>query len=272
MPDFNNPEEMHKQYGIAANLNARAALHQLFSTNKLGWSNWVFQNYSLRPGQTVLELGCGNGGIWAGRAAQMPPIKLVLSDFSEGMLRTAQENISGIPGTEYRVIDAQNIPCPDASFDIVIANHMLYHVPDIDRALREIARVLRPGGTLYATTVGRGTYRELTDLLAQFDPAIDFAQDAITEAFGLESGEEKLRRHFASLEIRRYPDSLHVTRAQPLIDYVLSSQGIGNVNDIVTGERAAQFGQYIECIIARDGAINISKDAGMFVARKAGQE
>jgi len=270
MPNSNTREELQKQYGTASNLNSRAALHQLFSTNKLGWSNWVFQNYGLRPGQAVLELGCGSGGMWTGRAAQIPPAaSLVLSDFSAGMLCAAKENTRGIPGIEYMVIDAQDIPCPDASFDVVIANHMLYHVPDIGKALAEIARVLRPGGALYATTIGRENLRELIDLLYQFDPAIDFAQEAITDAFGLESGADKLRGRFVSVEVRRYSDSLHVTRAQPLIDYVLSSQGIGNVNDIVIGEKAALFGRYIESIIARDGAIDISKDAGMLVARKA---
>jgi SAM-dependent methyltransferase len=199
----------------------------------------------------------------------MPQVHLVLSDFSEGMLRAAMEATRSIPGVEYMVIDAQDIPCPSASFDAVIANHMLYHVPDIEKAISEITRVLKPGGTLYATTLGRGTHRELIGLLVRFDPAIDFAQDAIIDAFGLESGEARLRRHFARVEVRRYPDSLHVTQARPLIDYVLSSQGIGNVNDVVTGEKAALFGQYIEGIIARDGAIDISKDAGMLIARKA---
>jgi len=211
-------------------------------------------------------MGCGNASLWADRAKQLAGLRLVLSDFSQGMLRAAREKTHGLPGIEYRVIDAQDIPFQDVSFDTVIANHMLYHVANIDKALGEIARVLKPGGTFYATTLGRGTYRELIDLLYQFDPAIDFAQDAITDAFGLESGEVKLRRYFTSVEIRRYPDSLHVTQAQPLIDYVLSSQGIGNVNEIITGERVAQFSRYIEDTLARDGSIDISKDAGMFIA------
>jgi len=267
MPNFNDSGEMQKQYATAQNLNARAALHARFSTNPIGWNNWVFKQYGLRPGLSVLELGCGSAGMWRGRAGELSGIKLLLSDFSAGMLDAARENTRGLPGVSYEQIDAQDIPYPDASFDMVIANHMLYHVPDIGRALGEIARVLKPGGRLCATTLGEGNMKELTELLYQFDPAIDFAQDGITGAFGLESGGAKLRRHFARAEVRRYPDSLHVTQARPLVDYVLSSRGIGNVNDIVTGEKAARFARYIEDIIARDGAIDVTKDAGMFIAR-----
>jgi len=269
MPNFNNSDELQKQYATAQNLNARASLHALFSTNKQGWNNWVFQQYGLRPDMSILELGCGNGGIWQGRADEIRGVKLLLSDFSAGMLDAARENTRGLPGVSYAQIDAQEIPRPDASFDMVIANHMLYHVPDIERALGEIARTLKPGGRLCATTLGEGNMPELTGLLHRFDPAIDFAQDAITRAFGLESGRARLRKHFTHVELRRYEDSLHVTQPQPLIDYVLSSRGIGNVNDVVAGEKAARFARYIEEIIEREGAIDITKDAGMLLAQKA---
>jgi len=267
MPSFNSTHKMQKQYATAKNLNTRATLHLMFSTNPLGWNNWVFQQYDLRPGISILELGCGSASMWKGRAGELKGVKLLLSDFSEGMLEAARDSTSEFPGASYEQIDAQDIPHPDTSFDIVIANHMLYHVPDIDKALGEIARVPKPDGTLFATTLGAENMRELTELLHEFDPAIDFAQDGITDAFGLESGEARLRRYFSSVEVRRYPDSLHITQARPLIDYVLSSQGIGNVNEILVGEKAVSFARFIEEIVARDGAVDITKDAGMFIAR-----
>jgi len=257
MPNFNNSEEMQKQYGTAQNLNTRAALHARFSTNPLGWNNWAFQQYGLRPGQSVLELGCGSAGMWQGRAEALQGVKLLLSDFSQGMLDAARENTHGLPGVAYQVIDAQDIPHPGASFDAVIANHMLYHVPDIDKALGEIARVLKPGGTFFATTLGAENMRELHELLRRFYPESGHLRDAFTAAFRLENGADQLRGHFAHVELRRYPDSLHVTRAQPLVDYVLSMVGM---------EDASEFARHIEGIIAREGAIDIPKDAGMFIA------
>ena len=256
MPNFNDNQEMQKQYATAQNLNTRASLHALFSTNKLGWNNWVFEQYCLRPYLSVLELGCGSAGMWAGRAGELRGVRLLLSDFSQGMLQTARENTRGLPGISYECIDAQDIPHPEASFDIVIANHMLYHVPDIDKALGEFLRALKPGGTLYATTLGNANMKELYDMLRRFYPESDRARQSFTAAFRLENGAAQLHRHFAHVELRRYEDSLHITQAQPLVDYVLSS-GMEDVD---------AFARHVEEIIARDGAIGITKDAGMFIA------
>jgi len=265
--NFNNTNEMKQQYGTSQNLNSRIRLHQLYSTNPLGWASWVFSHYRLAPNQRILELGCGSATIWPAHAAQLPGgIQLVLSDFSEGMLDTAKVNTSELDGVQYQVIDAQFIPYDDNTFDIVIANHMLYHVPDIDKALAEIKRVLKPSGIFYATTIGNDNLKEMIDLLHDFDARIDLAQDAVTAAFGLESGEAKLSKHFSSVQMNRYEDTLHITEAQPLIDYILSSQGIGNITEIVCGETVLRFEQYIHTLFAARSYIDIVKDAGIFIA------
>jgi len=269
MTNLNNLEEMKKQYGTADNLNSRMLLHQLFSTNKLGWTKWVFQNYALKPNQTVLELGCGNAATWRENAQLVPNgIKLTLSDFSSGMLDAARQNTAELGFVDaYAVIDAQSIPFSDDAFDIVIANHMLYHVPNVRMALMEVARVLKPHGVFYATSIGKDNMRELVSLLHDFDPGMDFAQDAILNAFGLESGKALLAQVFDSVEVRRYEDSLHVTQPKPLVDYILSSQGMGNVNEIIVGDRVQAFHEYVKALIANDGAIDIQKDAGIIISR-----
>ena len=267
MLNFNNTEEVRKQYGTPGNLNSRAQLHQLYSTNKTGWSKWVFDNYRLGQNQCVLELGCGTGGVWAENADKIPSgTKLTLSDFSPGMLEAAKKNTNGLSFVEYQIIDAQDIPFDADSFDIVIANHMLYHVPDIERALNEIARVLKADGIFYATTIGNNNMRELTSLLHNYNSAIDFAQGSVTSSFGLESGKEILEHHFGSVEVRKYEDSLHITEPQPLIDYVLSSTGIGNVCDVIHGEKVKQFENYVFEIFWKEGCVDIEKDVGIFVS------
>jgi len=267
MPNFNTTSEMQKQYATDKNLNARAALHAQFSTNKQGWGNWVVAQYDIQPGMRILELGCGNGTMWSGRA--LPEnAELVLSDFSEGMLAAAKANTTSLPRVEYRVIDAQDIPFGDGEFDIVIANHMLGHVPVLHRALAEIARVLKPGGRFYATTLGKGNLAEMITLLTEFDARIDFAMEGLTDAFGLETGGAKLARHFSAVETRRYEDSLHITEAQPMIDYILSSQGIGNVNDIIAGDGVDRFAAYVNGIFAKNGFFDVMKDAGIFISTK----
>ena len=268
MPNFNTTSEMQKQYATDKNLNARAALHALYSTNKQGWGNWVVEQYDIQPGMRILELGCGNGTMWSGRT--LPEgVELVLSDFSEGMLEAAKANTAHLSRAEYRVVDAQDIPFDDGVFDIVIANHMLYHIPDADKALAEIARVLKAGGLFYATTLGNDNFKEMIALLTAFDARIDLALDAVTRTFGLETGGAKLAHHFAAVETRRYEDSLHITEAKPMIDYILSLQGIGNVNDIIAGDEVARFAAYVNGIFDKNGFFDVTKDAGMFMATKS---
>lgn len=269
MQNFKDTTEMKEQYKTDKNLNSRVMLHQLYSTNKFGWSKWIFQNYQIKSGQYILELGCGNAGMWSSNSdIILPDIRLVLSDFSEGMIEASKINTKDAKYViDYAVIDAQSIPYDDDMFDIVIANHMLYHVPDIDKALTEIARVLKPDGTFYATTLGNSNFKELIDILYDYDPQIDFAMELITEAFGLETGEALLSRYFKSVEMLRYEDSLHITEPQPLIDYLLSSQGIGNINDIIVDDKIADFAKYIEGLFAEKGYIDIQKDAGMFICK-----
>ncbi|MDR1693172.1 MAG: class I SAM-dependent methyltransferase [Oscillospiraceae bacterium] len=267
MGDVRNPEDVKRQYGSPENLNSRMYLHQRYSTNKLGFGNWVFQQYQLRENQSILELGCGTARIWRTNADQIPRgVKLILSDLSEGMLEAAEANTKGLVSAEYRIIDAQEIPYDAEAFDVVIANHMLYHVPEIDKALSEVSRVLKPGGTFYATTVGRDNLKEIAALLRGFDDMIDFAQGTVTDAFGLENGGAKLSGHFHSVGMVRYEDSLHITDAEPLVDYVLSLRGIGNVRDIIRGENLARFTRYIDGVFAKKQYFDVTKAAGIFAA------
>ena len=100
---------------------------------------------------SVLELGCGTGEMWCGQGEWIGRCgRFVLSDFSVGMLEQAQETLRGLDGIEYRVIDIRDIPFADRSFDAVMANMMLYHVPDRKKALREGRRVLKEEGTFTA--------------------------------------------------------------------------------------------------------------------------
>jgi ubiquinone/menaquinone biosynthesis C-methylase UbiE len=133
------------QYRDSANLGDRVTLHDRFSTNREGWFPWLFARLGLESGERVLEVGGGPGWLWLrGPPAPPPGIDLVMSDLSAGMAREARGNLAGrVERLRVCVLDARQIPFPDASFDVALANHMLYHVPDRPRALAEIARASR---------------------------------------------------------------------------------------------------------------------------------
>lgn len=258
------------QYTSDKNLNDRQALHTKFSTNKYGWYNWVFEQYKFKSHSRVIEFGCGNGAIWSNNKNRIPEdMKLILTDFSEGMLNSTKESLSGIHGdVDFSVMDIQNIPLQDNSFDVAIANHMLYHVPNRDLAVSEIARILKPEGTFYATTNGSNHMKGLKALVKCFDPKIDYAEFSVAKEFGLENGAEQLTKHFETVEMFIYEDSLHITEAKPLVDYVLSLVGHVNIEEIMTESKINDFYKFVGDIILRDGSINIPKSSGIFIGRK----
>ena len=135
------------QYKTAQNLNIRISIHAKYSTNKQGLGNWIFSHYDLPAGTEILELGCGTGSIWKHRLpAAENGVRLFLTDFSEGMLSSARELLGEQPNLSYAVVNIQDIPYESGRFSRVIANNMLYHIPDLDRGLSEVKRVLADDG------------------------------------------------------------------------------------------------------------------------------
>lgn len=254
---------LREQYKDGTNLSARIRLHQRFSINRYGMMRWIRDRIQAPAEAHVLELGCGTGLLWRG-AAQIPSgWRMVLTDMSGGMLRETRTSLAQLDGSfTYMQADAQAIPFRDASFDAVIANHMLYHVPDIPRALGEIRRVLKPSGFCYAATMSRAHMQELDELGARFF-SISRMTDS-TARFGLESGERYMRSTFSEVTLERYPDSLVVTEAAPLMDYICSMR----IRARVTDEQIAALRQHVEDEIAAHGEIRITKDSGLFIAQR----
>jgi len=253
------------QYQDASNLDARIELHRRFSINKTGWMRWVFDQFSFQPASRILELGCGPGALWVENLERVPQgWHVTLSDLSPGMVQKAQSSLQGSHRRfEYRVIDAQEIPFEDESLDGVIANHMLYHVPDMHKALSEMRRVLRPGGRFYATTVGGSHLRELYDLISRFAGRDDLWDTSLPAGFSLENGAELLSRHFSQVTLRRYEDGLVITAAAPLVAYVHSMM---IAESVLRGTRSEAFARFVESELAASGAIVVTKDSGMFEA------
>lgn len=269
MSRANDSNIVKMQYSSDKNFKSRVDLHKYFSTNKYGWANWVFDQYKFEPNSHVIEIGCGNGVIWQANEGRIPEgIQIELTDLSEGMLTAARKNTEGIEQiTKYSVMDIQNIPYEDNSFDIIIANHMLYHVPNRDLAIKEISRVLKPEGAFYAATNGANHMKGLKNLVSEFDSRIDYAAFSVAKEFGLENGREQLSKYFASVDMQLYEDSLHVTDPQPLMGYILSLEGHTNIRDIITEDRLQEFYDYLARIILQKGSIDIPKSSGMFIAK-----
>lgn len=254
-----------EQYNTSQNFNARVELHRRFSANQYGWNKWQFDQVEWRPGLRVLDVGCGPSHLWRVNRGRFPTdLHLILSDYSFGMTHESHQALADIASAAN--LDVQSIPFPDDTFDLIFANHMLYHVPDLPRGVCELARVLKPGGQLHAASNGTRHMREMHDLLHEFKPEYQMELDPFAKAFGLENGPEKFQPYFAQVEVREYPDSLWVTEAAPLVDYAYSLTW-GKFTT-AAHERKAEFTQFIQSRIVRDGGIRIGKQSGVVIGYK----
>jgi ubiquinone/menaquinone biosynthesis C-methylase UbiE len=268
MTRFTDPTYLREeQYKTPSNLTARADLDRRFSTTPGSWQHWVMDQLALRPGERVLEVGGGPGWLWRenrDRLSAERGVRFCFSDFSFGMVQAARAGLRGVNGIDFANIDVQALPLPAGAFDLVVANHMLYHVPDLPRAVRELARVLRPGGQLCAATNGWNHMRELGALLRQFDHRYP-DPDKLAAAFKyrLENAAEWLSAAFARVEVRRRVDSLWVTDPGALADY---AQSMSRAATDLGGVRAAELVRFFQDRMDGDGGIHITKDAGVVLA------
>ena len=263
-----SPEEaIVEQYRQTGNLDKRMALHARFSLNPYPWQRWIFDHLRLPEGARILELGAGTGALWRENVDRLPETwEILLTDFSPGMLRTAAHNLAAYsqPFT-FRVVDAQSLPFATASFDAVIANHLLYHVPDLERALVEAQRVLKAGGHFYASTIGEGHMYELWELAEGLAPGIHARACATTATFTLENGRPQIERWFTDVQLYMYEDALVVTEAEPLIAYVLSSPSF--IGSVLDSDRRSAFRTLVERRLASERSLRITKVSGLFSAR-----
>jgi SAM-dependent methyltransferase len=255
---------LKRQYKDASRLNARIALHARFSTNPEPWWGWVRRMMHLPADARILEVGTGPADFWRANLEDIPAgWEITLSDFSPGMLDQARTNLG--PAQKrfaFARVNVVDIPFADETFDGVIANFMLYHAPDLDRAIAELHRVLKRGGRLYAATNGPGHMKQLNDLIQQLDPdAIIYAASSV---FGLDNGADALHRHFPVANRYRYDDALRVTEREPLAAYAFSM------------DRSRRLSQHPESLyraidqqIEQEGAFFIEKRSGLFEAIKA---
>jgi ubiquinone/menaquinone biosynthesis C-methylase UbiE len=264
MQRFTDQQYLTKdQYRDSSNLDARIAIHQRFSTNPQGWFNWIFDTLLTLPADSkILELGCGSAQMWKECASRIPAGWVVtLTDISDGMLDATWRNLVPLGRSfKFEQMDAQSIPNVDKTFDGVIANHMLYHVPDRKKAFNEIKRILKDDGHLIATTVGKDHMQEMYQWLKRVNT--NDRPDMFSNPFTLENGLEQLQEIFSRVKRTQYVDDLHVTEIDPLIAYIRSSIGIMDLSEGKLGELKKE----LSAVIEKEGGVFIKKDSGMFEA------
>ena len=204
---LNDPEHVRAQYETEAGLSARKAAYR--DVTGPDPRQVAFAAVTEGNPATVLEVGCGEGEL-AERLARETSASVVAIDQSERMVELTCQR-----GVEAHVADVQSLPFADGAFDAVLAGWMLYHVPDLDRGLAEIGRVLGAGGRLVAAT---NASDHLAELLAL--GGIEGWQ----LPFGAENADERLRRHFESVERIDLPGTVTFSDIDAVRSYFGSSE------------------------------------------------
>ncbi len=263
---LNMEETLLSQYKTSKNLKVRIDLHRKYAQNPLGWYPWIYSKLPIRENQNILEVGCGNGELWREMKDSLPKgASLLLSDISSGMLRSAAARLKGIsPSFSFEQFDMQNIPYEDNSFDLVIANHVLFYARDRKKALGELYRVLKKGGCLCLSTYGRKHMKEIEELAKEYDEQIALSEVKLYDIFGLDEGAEELKAFFQTVEKYLYEDSLLVTDIRPLADYIYSCHG--NQMSILK-DREQDFEKFLTGKLGKKG-LSVTKDAGIFCCMK----
>jgi len=158
----------------------------------------------------VLDVGCGLGEM-AERFAKELGADVHAIDISARMVELTRAR-----GIAAQVADAEQLPYQDEEFDCVFAGWVLYHVPDLEQALAECARVLRPGGRLVASSYFESNLSELWDLIEELGP-----RDALS--FSHTNGAELLKRHFARVEQRDLEATLVFPDTESIRTFVAST-------------------------------------------------
>lgn len=269
----NQEHNLVDQYKNASNLDVRIRLHKKYSQNPIPWFTWIFQEMCLQKGQKVLEIGCGTGELWVENRKELPAgIDIILSDQSAGMIEDVRSRFAKEKMREedcfrsrfrYQVFDCHKIPYPDQSFDLIVANHLLFYINDRKTVLQEVKRVLKPEGMFLCSTYGKNHMKEVTQLVQDFDSGIVLSEKNLYEEFGLENGAQELAQIFSRVEEKHYEDSLVVDQVEPIVDYILSCHG--NQHEHLS-RRYLEFKEFVRQRLEK-GALHITKMAGIFKCR-----
>src|SRR5690348_11100645 len=205
-----------EQYSTDERLRARIETHERYSELREPWPAWVANQLPHPLPGPLLDAGAGNGAIFLAVAPRIPAgSRAVAFDLSPGMLAACRTRAraAGIAHAAFANGNIESLPFRDNTFGLAMANHMLYHVPDIPRAVAGLGRGLRPGGIFLAATGSPDDDTEMRALHWEGVRATGLPLDAqqddgVMTRFSLENGRDYIAPYFPDVELRKREDAL----------------------------------------------------------------
>lgn len=262
-------------YADDAQLAVRYRIHEEYSRPKVDFQRWVVETYVWRGDERVLDVGAGSGSYFELVQSHIPNGEYIAGDLSFGMAQQARYHAAASP-LAVANLDAQALPFPDRTFDVVLANHMLYHVPDLDAALLEIRRVLREDGCVIAATNSASNMPELDTLYRRAVTLLGHPKHRFNDAqasFTLESGPRRLARYFRAVARYDLPSALHFPEVEPVLAYINSMRALSEPQlprEVSWSLFIEMMEKQISRLIRHMGELQVNKLAGVLVATNGG--
>ena len=274
MPASNDPELVRKHYLTDQSLRIRQEIHNTYTVPKIDYPAWVIDNLQWRGDELVLDVGGGAGAYYDVLMQRVPDATYVGLDLSPGMLAQHPARSSVVNA------DAMQLPFANDSVDVVMANHMMYHLPDIDAAIEEFRRVLRPDGALLVATNSAQSMPELQVLMRR---AILLLTRSVgtqvrppapaSDLFALENGARKLSHHFYAVVRYDLPSKLVFPDVEPLMRYLNSTRSLREPqlpSDVNWDDVMMIMEQQATHLVNHLGELSINKLAGTLLATDRG--
>jgi SAM-dependent methyltransferase len=270
-----NPRAMQQQYGTQANLQTRIDIHERYTTPRVDFPAWVLDRVTWKGDERVLDVGSGAGTYLPALQQVCANVRYVGSDLSLGMLAAHRAGLSGTLVDS----DAQALPFAPASFDVVMANHMLYHVPNIPAAIAECKRVLAPNGLLIAATNSTQNMPEFAALfrralmLLMPPGALVNVPPLPSAAFALENGSQMLARYFRAVVRYDLPQVMIFDSVDPALSYLNSSRSMREPTlprGVVWEDLIAIMREQLSRVLNHFGELVVNKLTGVLIATDSG--
>ena len=272
MTSGNDPNAVRRQYASDVYLRIRQETHEQYTVPKINFPEWVLRRIDLHGDERVLDVGSGPGTYYEILRRHWPGVTYYGLDQSPGMLENHPAS------TAINVADAQALPFRDSTFDVVMANHMLYHVANLDHALLEARRVLKPDGIFVAATNSLQSMPEFNalfrrGLLLLSTPGKLYTTPPQTvSAFALENGARRLAQYYYGVVRYDLPSTLVFPTIEPVMAYLESMRSLRDQlpENIDWDDLMLVMREQVTRVLNHFGELVVNKISGVLIASNQG--
>ncbi|MGN7895473.1 class I SAM-dependent methyltransferase [Bacillus sp. 22475] len=221
--------DVKRQYNVSNHLQTRIDTHVHYEEKHVDLDTIVIKHLQLQGEENILEVGCASGKFLSLLQTNGHKGPLTGLDQSEAMLAEAAKTNNLI---EWKRGDASKLPFETNYYDLIIARHMLYHMKDVEKTVQGFHKVIRPGGSLLATTNSSVTLPRIVEMCNRMLDAFDLPKTTSSVTpFCLENGKEILQSVFPTVEETVIHNALVFHHATPIVNYISSMFPSLNIPD-----------------------------------------